>query len=146
MLGGHDKNNKSIYIGQAYVQNEGLVVVQIDQDQKSVYAEMEGIQHLDTNIKILCGPPYLFYWMSSNITKLHTDLKEKQLVVGGHEDGAKRYFVGRIKCPDGVCIGKVLEQGGDGKSIFYGVDRNGEQLKADSYDVLVNDNSFVPNK
>ena len=61
------------------------------------------------------------------------------MVVGGHEDAAKRYFVGRIKCDYGFCIGKVLEQGGDGKSVFYGADRHGEPLKTDSYEVLVNE-------
>ncbi|KAJ3647994.1 hypothetical protein Zmor_019833 [Zophobas morio] len=139
VLGGRDKYNKDIYIGQAYVQNEGLVVVQIDKGQSTVYAEMEGIKRLDKNIKILCGPPHSFYWMPSNLTKLHTDLKKKQLVVGGHEDGAKRYFVGRIQCPDGVCIGKVLEKGYRDRSVFYGVDRSGHQLKGDSYEVLVNE-------
>ena len=60
-------------------------------------------------------------------------------MVGGHEDAAKRYFVGRINCVDGFCIGKVLEQGYQDRSVFYGVDRSGHQLKTDSYEVLVNE-------
>ena len=52
MIGGRDNNNKNIYIGQAYIKDKGLVVVQIDQGKRSVYAEMDGIQLVDQNIKV----------------------------------------------------------------------------------------------
>ncbi|XP_063904869.1 uncharacterized protein LOC135123936 [Zophobas morio] len=136
--GGRDRDYKNIYIGQAYIKDEGIAIVQIDPDRSEVYGEMQGTQVLDDNIKILCGPPENFYWMDTNFTQLHTELKTKQLVVGGHEDGWGDYFVGRIGCNDGYCIGKVLEHGGGGMSVFYAVDRDKNQLKSNSYEVLVN--------
>ena len=60
-------------------------------------------------------------------------------MVGGHEDGWGRYFVGRIQCDGGVCVGKVLEKGWAGKTIFIGVDKKNEKVEAETYEVLVNE-------
>ena len=101
-----------------------------------------GKKHFDF-IQILCGPKEKFCWIATDFTNLRKVSMEKQLVVAGHEDEATRYFVGRANCDDGFCIGKVLEHGYLNKSSFYGVDRNGDQLEAEAYEVLVNERKGV---
>jgi hypothetical protein len=51
-VGGKDANGKSIYIGQAYVHNEGLVVVQINPGVQRVSAAMHGIKYIDKYVKV----------------------------------------------------------------------------------------------
>jgi hypothetical protein len=51
-VGGRDINGKNIYIGQVYIRNQGLVVVQITPGVQQVFAPMKGIQKLDKYIKV----------------------------------------------------------------------------------------------
>jgi hypothetical protein len=51
-VGGRDINGKNIYIGQVYIRNQGLVVVQITPGVRQVFAPMKAIQKLDKYIKV----------------------------------------------------------------------------------------------
>ena len=52
VVAGHDENGKRVYVGQGYVRNKGMIVVQINSRKKDVYAEMGGVHHLEKNIKV----------------------------------------------------------------------------------------------
>ncbi|XP_063904870.1 uncharacterized protein LOC135123937 [Zophobas morio] len=139
IVGGHDNHDKPIYIGQSYIKDRGFVVIEINPG-RTLYAHSYNARVVKDYIKILCGPRDHFYWFPTNHTQLmkHLYIEEKLLVFGGEEDIGEN-FVGRIKCDFGFCIGKILRtECFREKSGFYGVDRDGHELTADSFDVLVN--------
>ncbi|RZC36411.1 DUF3421 domain containing protein, partial [Asbolus verrucosus] len=107
VVGGEDINGKHIYIGQAYVRNEGLIVVQIYPGVRAVSAPIKGVKKVDTFIKILCGPQENFYWMPATFSDLHLALVGKHAVIGGHEDGGGQLNVGRISHEGEIKIGKI---------------------------------------
>jgi hypothetical protein len=52
IVGGKDSNGTGIYIGQAYVRNMGLVVVQITPGVREVFAPIHGVEKIDKYIKV----------------------------------------------------------------------------------------------
>ncbi|RZC33802.1 uncharacterized protein BDFB_010403 [Asbolus verrucosus] len=127
VVGGNDINGNDVYIGQAYVKNEGLVVVQIYPGVKEVYAPMKGIKKVDAYIKILCGPRENFYWRPVNSSNLHLSLINKRAVVGGHEDGMGQIGIGRVSHEGEIKIGKVNSFSPE-SAYFYFNDKGTERL------------------
>jgi hypothetical protein len=52
IVGGKDSNGKNIYIGQAYIRNEGLLVVQITPGVRQVFAPSHGVKKTDKYVKV----------------------------------------------------------------------------------------------
>jgi hypothetical protein len=52
IVGGQDINGKDIYIGQAYVRNEGLIPVRISAGVRQVHAPIRGVKNVDTYTKV----------------------------------------------------------------------------------------------
>jgi hypothetical protein len=52
IVGGRDANGRSIYIGQAYVKNEGIVAVQITPGVRRVFAPMKGVKQINRYVKV----------------------------------------------------------------------------------------------
>jgi hypothetical protein len=48
---GMDINGQTIYVGQAYVKNEGLIVAPIYQGEKEVTAAIKGARKIERNIQ-----------------------------------------------------------------------------------------------
>ncbi|KAH0820345.1 hypothetical protein GEV33_002446 [Tenebrio molitor] len=128
IVGGKDANGKGIYIGQAYVHYEGLVVVQITPGVRRVSATMHGIKHIDKYVKILCGSQEKVYWMSTNPKNLQLDLIDKHAIIGGHGYCCGSTSIGRINYHGEVKIG-VYEyethinnqrKDANGKNIYIG--------------------------
>jgi hypothetical protein len=135
-VGGRDINGKNIYIGQVYIRNQGLVVVQITPGVQQVFAPMKGIQKLDKYIKILCGPQEKVYWMSSKPRNLQLDLIDKHAVIGGHEDGSGYMSIGRINYENEVKIGKINSFLVNGAYRYF--NNNGvEGIVKSSYQILM---------
>jgi hypothetical protein len=49
---GKDINGQNIYVGQAYVKNEGLIVAPIYQGEKEVTAAIKGVKKIERYIKV----------------------------------------------------------------------------------------------
>ncbi|XP_068917934.1 uncharacterized protein [Tenebrio molitor] len=135
ILGGRDINGNNIYIGQAYVKNEGLVVVQITPGVRQVLAPMKGIKKIDKYIKILCGPQQKVFWMSSNSSNLHLALIDKHAVIGGHEDGLGYINIGRISHEGEVKIGKINSFSAESAQFYF--NDNGLERLITSYEILM---------
>jgi hypothetical protein len=52
IVGGKDYNGKHIFIGQAYIRNKGLVVVQITPGVRQVFAPIYGVKKIDKYVKV----------------------------------------------------------------------------------------------
>ncbi|KAJ3636612.1 hypothetical protein MTP99_000141 [Tenebrio molitor] len=136
VVGGADINGENVYIGQAYVKNSGLIPAQINAGVKEVYAPIKGAQKVDRHIKILCGALEDFEWVPTNATNLHLELLNRQVVIGGHEDGYGSVIVGRISYEGGTQIGKI-NAFTVGNSYFRWVDIHKKEPGVTRYDVLV---------
>ncbi|XP_044262490.1 uncharacterized protein LOC123009958 [Tribolium madens] len=136
VVGGQDINHKDIYIGQAYVKNEGLIVAQIFPDRKEVYAPIKGIKKIEGNIiKILCGPQENFYWIPVNSGNLHLQLIDQHAVIGGHEDGHGLINIGRISYEGETKIGKINSFNAGNALFFFNKYQNEEHIN--SYEILL---------
>jgi hypothetical protein len=135
-VGGRDIDGKNIYIGQAYIKNEGIMEVQITPGVRQVLVPMRGIKKIDKYVKILCGPQEKVYWMSSNPSRLHSDLVDKHALIGGHEDGWGYTSIGRINRDGEVKIGKLNTCVGHNPP-FYFNDNGVERRVSSSYQILM---------
>ncbi|XP_044263432.1 uncharacterized protein LOC123010533 [Tribolium madens] len=136
VVGGQDINHKDVYIGQAYVKNEGLFVVQIFADRKEIYAPIKGMKKIEGNIiKILCGPQENFYWISVNSSNLHLQLLHQHAVIGGHEDRSGVLNIGRISYEGETKIGKI-NSFNVGNALFF-FNRNQKEEHVNSYEILL---------
>ncbi|RZC38604.1 DUF3421 domain containing protein, partial [Asbolus verrucosus] len=135
IVGGQDSNGTNIYIGQVYVRSKGLMVAQINVGDTEVYAAINGIQKVDSNIKILCGNQENFYWMESNCTVLHDMLENRTAVLGGHEDYEGDINIGRVEYEGETRIGKVNTFQLNGDSFFF-FNNDGEEKLLKSYEIL----------
>ncbi|KYB25002.1 hypothetical protein TcasGA2_TC031416 [Tribolium castaneum] len=141
VVGGQDINHKNIYIGQAYVQNEGLIVAQIFPKIREVYAPINGIKKIQNHIKILCGPYENFYWASANSSKLHLQLIGQHAVIGGHEDGHGVINIGRISYEGETKIGKINSFRTETAAFFF--NKNQKEAFVNSYEILLyRENSY----
>jgi hypothetical protein len=52
IVGGRDIDGKNIYIGQAYIKNEGIMEVQITPGVRQVLVPMRGIKKIDKYVKV----------------------------------------------------------------------------------------------
>jgi hypothetical protein len=136
IVGGRDIDGKNIYIGQAYIKNEGIMEVQITPGVRQVLVPMRGIKKIDKYVKILCGPQEKVYWMSSNPSRLHSDLVDKHALIGGHEDGWGYTSIGRINRDGEVKIGK-LNTCVVHNPPFYFNDNGVERRVSSSYQILM---------
>jgi hypothetical protein len=153
-VGGKDANGKGIYIGQAYVHYEGLVVVQITPGVRRVSATMHGIKHIDKYVKvrkyflvgvphensclfqILCGSQEKVYWMSTNPKNLQLDLIDKHAIIGGHGYCCGSTSIGRINYHGEVKIGKINSYSLDTPYFYFNNNGVEEKVKT-SYQILM---------
>ncbi|KAJ3629002.1 hypothetical protein MTP99_013429 [Tenebrio molitor] len=138
IVGGKDSNGTGIYIGQAYVRNMGLVVVQITPGVREVFAPIHGVEKIDKYIKILCGLQQNVYWMSSDPSNIHSDLIDKEAVVGGHEDDWGYTSIGRINYQGDINIGKINTFSIEEAYLFF-INNGTEQEVTTSYEILMYD-------
>jgi hypothetical protein len=136
IVGGKDANGKGIYIGQAYVHYEGLVVVQITPGVRRVSATMHGIKHIDKYVKILCGSQEKVYWMSTNPKNLQLDLIDKHAIIGGHGYCCGSTSIGRINYHGEVKIGKINSYSLDTPYFYFNNNGVEEKVKT-SYQILM---------
>ncbi|XP_060529306.1 uncharacterized protein LOC132703822 [Cylas formicarius] len=139
--GGTDMNQEKVYIGQAFLQKEGIFPTTIYPGDKTVYVPWKGAKKSQEFIQILCSrypDSDAFKWTSANKTHLHLTTVNDHLIRGGIED-QKWLFIGRVKYQGQIVIGKVL-QGNVGNAIMYFA-HDGNEHNAPSYEVLKFDNS-----
>ncbi|KAJ3636629.1 hypothetical protein MTP99_000153 [Tenebrio molitor] len=136
IVGGKDSNGKNIYIGQAYIRNEGLLVVQITPGVRQVFAPSHGVKKTDKYVKILCGPQEKVYWMSSTPSNIHLDLIDKHAVVGGHEDGWGYMSIGRINYQGDIKIGKINTFSIEEPYLYF-IGNGKERTVSNSYQILM---------
>ncbi|RZC35673.1 DUF3421 domain containing protein [Asbolus verrucosus] len=142
VVGGKDINGHDIHMGQAYIRNHGLIVVQIYPGVKEVHAAIAGIKTVSTYVKILCGPQENFYWLPANATDLHLSLLDKHAVIGGHNDGYGQINIGRIKHEGETKIGKI-NSWAVGGAYFYFNNKGKEGVNVKSYEILIYRNADI---
>ncbi|RZC33801.1 DUF3421 domain containing protein [Asbolus verrucosus] len=145
IAGGKDINGDDIYIGQAYIRGEGLMVVQIYPGTREIQAAIKGVKKVDKYTKILCGPLQNFSWLTVTSSNLHLVLLNKHAVIGGHEDGQGQINIGRISYEGETKIGKV-NSFVVGDASFRFADNNDREPVVKSYEILLyynNDNNTL---
>ncbi|KAJ3648004.1 hypothetical protein Zmor_019841 [Zophobas morio] len=126
---GHD-----IFIGQAYIRDEGVFPVTINPGVIEVAVPIKGVKRTDKYVKILCGPPANFEWVPANVTNLHVVLLNKHAVFGGHEDSKGYVYIGKSTTKGGTQIGKINAFALGNAKFFYASKDSENNLSV--YDVL----------
>ncbi|XP_018570728.1 uncharacterized protein LOC108910568 [Anoplophora glabripennis] len=135
--GGYDINRKTTYIGQVYVKHYGIIPVTIYPGKTSVTANIWGLHHLDSYIKILCSPyKDNFKWVPANARTLHVQMINKHLVRGGVEYGLLTN-IGRISYQGELLVAKVCSFSVGNAKLFYPA--GNREKSTDSYEVLIYD-------
>ncbi|XP_044263735.1 uncharacterized protein LOC123010718 [Tribolium madens] len=137
VVGGKIADGKNVYIGQAYIENQGEVVCEIFDGIKEVYVPTRDniIQKIEDNIKILCGPQQNLYWVPTDSNNVHTLLANNSGVHGGHQDGQGKINIGRININGGSKIGKIDTFYKTDVTMFY--NNNLKEESAMSYEILL---------
>ncbi|KAJ3642684.1 hypothetical protein Zmor_025445 [Zophobas morio] len=134
--GGHDSNNKPIYIGQAFLKGGEMIPTSIYPGQAGMKLPCNWkANYSDIGMKILCSSnPDSLSWENVTASNLQSTTAGKQLVVGGFQDKNK-FIVGRVKHEKELLVGKVLGYtNGSAKLHFVGGDK---ETSVDSYQVLI---------
>ncbi|XP_018562461.1 uncharacterized protein LOC108904401 [Anoplophora glabripennis] len=136
--GGRDVNNRKTYIGQVFVKNYGIIPVTIYPGKTSVAANIDGIHHISSYVKILCSScKENFKWLPADAKTLHVKMINKHLVKGGVEWEGKVTNIGRILYQSELLVAKVCGYAvGDAKLFFPA---GNQEKTAETYEVLVYD-------
>ncbi|RZB38910.1 hypothetical protein BDFB_008835 [Asbolus verrucosus] len=104
LSGGKDINGKDVYIGQAYIHQYGIFVVQIFPEITEVDVPCYGVKKTDKLIKILCTlHKERFSWTKINAQTYHVDTIDKHAVIGGYDH--------RVPNKGVLHIGRVMHDG-----------------------------------
>lgn len=78
------KKGEETYIGQAYIDHDGMMVVQIFPSAKEVFAASYGYKKATKLIKILCSKNHdRFEWLRTSSKFFHVNVTDKNPVIGG---------------------------------------------------------------
>ncbi|XP_044264191.1 uncharacterized protein LOC123011011 [Tribolium madens] len=137
VIGGKIEDGRNVYIGQAYIQNQGEVVCEIFDGVREVYVPIRNdiVQKVEENIRILCGPQQNLYWVPTDSKNVHKLLVNNIGVRGGHEDGDGEINIGRININGGFKIGKIDTYYESDVPMFY--NNNLKEESAMSYEILL---------
>ncbi|KYB27555.1 hypothetical protein TcasGA2_TC033035 [Tribolium castaneum] len=97
---GKDSNGQETYVGQAYIHNDGVIVVQIFPAAKEIFAASYGLKKATMAVKILCAKSRdKFAWLRTNSKYFHVNVTDRNPVIGGfnHRELQKGILhVGRV--------------------------------------------------
>ncbi|EFA03860.1 hypothetical protein TcasGA2_TC013978 [Tribolium castaneum] len=108
--GGKDADGRRTYIGEAYVHNHGIYVVQIYPGVKEVEVPAYGPKSASFNIKILCTEdPESFFWIKTSAKTYEKDIEGLEPVTAGYDGVGNSGVVnvGRIFYQGEVLVGDV---------------------------------------
>jgi hypothetical protein len=137
--GGKDAAGKQTYIGQTYIHNLGVFVMQITPGVTNPDFAAYGVKKPGPVIKILCSKDQeKFSWITTTSKTFHLDTTGKHAVIGGHDhvDANKGMLhVGRLAYQGGIKIGSISGYALENAQ-FHFVGGAAEK-KATSYEVLM---------
>ncbi|KAF7282144.1 hypothetical protein GWI33_003111 [Rhynchophorus ferrugineus] len=124
VLGGHDSDGNTIYVGRAFVQGD-WIPAKIIPGRKCAYAAYAGKEVPKSTYQVLCEER--FEWVSSSDGQVPLDA-----VVGGKTSSGENLYIGRAPYSGSITVGKVHPSHRT-CYISYG----GKEISMKKYEVLV---------
>ncbi|KAJ3642676.1 hypothetical protein Zmor_025437 [Zophobas morio] len=134
--GGHDLNSKPTYIGQAFLEGEGVIPTTLYPGQAGLNLPCNWkVNYSDISMKILCtSNRNSLSWENTTSQELLSTITGRRAVIGGHQRRGKLY-VGRVMHQGELLVGKI-HSNEPLLGIMYYVGSN-KEIDIKSYQVLV---------
>ncbi|XP_061401589.1 uncharacterized protein LOC133337374 [Musca vetustissima] len=126
VIGGHDSDHSTIYVGRAEHNGE-MLAAKVIPSKGCAYVAWGGKEHAKHNYELLRGPGYS--WVQCEYGQVPANA-----VVTGHSDDGEPLYIGRGPHCGSLSIGKVHSSHGC-LYIPYG----GQEISLDHYEILVRD-------